>query len=193
MGSVSAKSDGCAAQATITLIEKHLWNVGEPELYDLGLILEKDGKQVDCLQSYFGLRSVWFDGMKFMINDKPVFQRLVLDQGFYPDGIYTAPTDEALKADIELSMAMGFNGARLHEKVFEARFLYHADHMATSAGAKWRTRRLTIAAILLSPISSTTGSLRSSAITARRASSVGARSTRPGTIRAARRRTTCCA
>ena len=44
MGSVSAKSDGCAAQATITLIEKHLWNVGEPELYDLGLILEKDGK-----------------------------------------------------------------------------------------------------------------------------------------------------
>jgi hypothetical protein len=56
-----------------------------------------------------------------------VFQRLVLDQGFYPDGIYTAPSDEALRRDIELSMAMGFNGARLHEKVFEPRFLYWAD------------------------------------------------------------------
>ena len=123
MGEASAASDGCAAQATVALSEKHLWNVGEPELYDLELTLEKDGKTVDTLKSYFGLRSVWFDGMKFMINDKPVFQRLVLDQGFYPDGIYTAPTDEALKGDIELSMAMGFNGARLHEKVFEARFL----------------------------------------------------------------------
>ena len=129
MGEASAAGDGCAAQLTITLGEKHLWNVGEPELYDLKITLEKDGMQTDCLQSYFGLRSVWFDGMKFMINDKPVFQRLVLDQGFYPDGIYTAPTDEALKRDIELSLAMGFNGARLHEKVFEARFLYHADHM----------------------------------------------------------------
>ena len=129
MGEASAASDGCAAQATVALSEKHLWNVGEPELYDLELTLEKDGKTVDTLKSYFGLRSVWFDGMKFMVNDKPVFQRLVLDQGFYPDGIYTAPTDEALKGDIELSMAMGFNGARLHEKVFEARFLYHADHM----------------------------------------------------------------
>ena len=129
MGEASANSDGCAAQVTIALAQKHLWNVGEPELYDLELTLEKDGVQVDCLRSYFGLRSVWFDGMKFMINDRPVFQRLVLDQGFYPDGIYTAPTDDALRGDIELSMAMGFNGARLHEKVFEARFLYHADHM----------------------------------------------------------------
>ena len=129
MGEASAASDGCAAQVTIHLKEKHLWNVGEPELYDLELSLEKDGETVDCLTSYFGLRSVWFDGMKFMINDRPVFQRLVLDQGFYPDGIYTAPTDEALRGDIELSMAMGFNGARLHEKVFEARFLYHADQL----------------------------------------------------------------
>lgn len=129
MGEASAASDGCTAEVTIPLYEKHLWNVGEPELYDLRLELEKEGEVTDHMESYFGLRSVWFDGMKFMINDKPVFQRLVLDQGFYPDGIYTAPTDEALKGDIELSMAMGFNGARLHEKVFEARFLYHADHL----------------------------------------------------------------
>ena len=56
-----------------------------------------------------------------------MFQRTILDQGFYPDGVYTAPSDEELIADIDRSMAMGFNGARLHEKVFEERFLYHAD------------------------------------------------------------------
>ena len=129
MGSAQAMSNGCAAQVTIVLDEKHLWNVGDPKLYDLTLETEKQGAVTDRLDSYFGLRSVWMDGMKFMLNGKPVFQRLVLDQGFYPDGIYTAPTDEALRGDIEMSMAMGFNGARLHEKVFEARFLYHADHL----------------------------------------------------------------
>ena len=129
MGSAQAMSNGCAAQVTIALDEKHLWNVGDPKLYDLTLETEKQGAVTDRLDSYFGLRSVWMDGMKFMLNGKPVFQRLVLDQGFYPDGIYTAPTDEALRGDIEMSMAMGFNGARLHEKVFEARFLYHADHL----------------------------------------------------------------
>ena len=79
------------------------------------------------MQSYFALRSVCFDGDKFLLNGKSVFMRMVLDQGFYPDGIYTAPTDEALHGDILLSKALGFNGARLHEKVFEERFLYHCD------------------------------------------------------------------
>jgi hypothetical protein len=63
------------------------------------------------------------------LNGKPVFQRLVLDQGFYPDGIWTAPSDEALRRDIELSKAAGFNGARLHMKVFEPRLLYWADKL----------------------------------------------------------------
>ena len=81
----------------------------------------------DKVESYFGMREVRLDGEKFLINDKSVFQRLVLDQGFYPDGIYTAPTEEALVKDVELSMAAGFNGARLHQKVFEPLFLYHCD------------------------------------------------------------------
>ena len=115
------------AEGTIKLTKTFLWNVGDGKLYDLQLLLVRDDEPVDSLSSYFGLRSIGFDGMKFVINGKPVFQRLVLDQGFYPDGIYTAPSDEALRRDIELSMAMGFNGARLHEKVFEPRFLYWAD------------------------------------------------------------------
>lgn len=116
-------------ELTIELSERHLWELGNPALYDLNITLQKDGVVCDRLASYFGLRSLGFEGRRFLLNGKPVFQRLVLDQGFYPDGIYTAPTDEDLRKDIELAMKMGFNGARLHQKVFEARYLYWADHM----------------------------------------------------------------
>ena len=76
---------------------------------------------VGLCSQLFGLRKITIAGNRFLINDRPVFHRLVLDQGFYPEGIYTAPSDEALRRDIELSMAAGFNGARLHQKVFEPR------------------------------------------------------------------------
>ncbi len=109
---------------TVPLAEQHLWDIGQGNLYDVSFTFGDDS-----VQSYFGLRDIAFDGMRFLLNGRPVFQRLVLDQGFYPDGIYTAPTDDALKKDIELSLALGFNGARLHEKVFEERYLYHADKM----------------------------------------------------------------
>jgi hypothetical protein len=79
--------------------------------------------------SYAGLRKFHIEGNRFYLNNKPIFLRFVLDQGFYPDGIWTAPSDAALKADIELSMLAGFNGARLHQKVFEERFHYWADRL----------------------------------------------------------------
>lgn len=113
----------------IDLREKHLWEVGSPFLYDLKLIVSRGAEKVDELTSYFGLRNVSLAGRCFLINGKRVFQRLILDQGFYPDGIWTAPSDEALKHDIEMSMAAGYNGARLHQKVFEPRFLYWADKL----------------------------------------------------------------
>jgi len=114
---------------TVDLSEVHLWEPRNPFLYELKFSLEKDGKQVDLVKSYSGLRKIHIQDKKVFINNKPIFQRLVLDQGYYPDGIYTAPTDEALKRDIQLSMKMGFNGARLHQKVFEPRFLYWADRL----------------------------------------------------------------
>ena len=80
-------------------------------------------------RTYAGMRAISIDGAAIKLNGKAVFQRLVLDQGYYPDGIMTAPSDAALREDIELSMAAGFNGARLHQKVFEERFLYHADQL----------------------------------------------------------------
>lgn len=122
-GNANAYSHG---QVTITLplSELHLWGIGEGNLYDLELRFEDD-----LVQSYFGMREIQIDGEKILLNGKPVFQRLVLDQGYYPDGIYTAPDEESMIHDIEISLQAGFNGARLHQKVFEPRFLYHCDKM----------------------------------------------------------------
>ena len=121
-GAASHISGGGTAVLTVNLQEKHLWEVGNGRLYDLVLKYDRD-----VVKSYFGLRSLQLEGRKFLINGKSVFQRLVLDQGFYPDGIYTAPSDVELENDIRRSLAMGFNGARLHEKIFEERFLYYCD------------------------------------------------------------------
>lgn len=124
MGSYTVKNASGKLIFTVDLKEKYLWEVGKGNLYDVEFTFGEDK-----VNSYFGLREVRLDGHKFLINGKSVFQRLVLDQGFYPDGIYTAPTDDDLIGDIKLSLAVGFNGARLHEKIFEERFLYHADKM----------------------------------------------------------------
>ncbi len=111
-------------QFTLRLNEIHLWEIGKGRLYDVAFTFG-----VDAVKSYFGLRNVELKGQKFLLNGKSLFQRTVLDQGFYPDGIYTAPTDEALKNDILLSLSCGFNGARPHEKIFEERYFYHADKL----------------------------------------------------------------
>lgn len=115
--------------AVLRLPSVRLWQPGKPYLYTLTIEVIRKGKVTDSVRSYFGMRTLAIEGNRFLINGKPVFQRLILDQGFYPDGIYTARTDEDLKRDIELSMAAGFNGARLHQKVFEPRLLYWADKL----------------------------------------------------------------
>lgn len=134
-GEASVKAEHGVATVTLALSEVHLWDAGAGNLYDLTLSFGED-----TVKSYAGLREVSIDGMRVLLNGRPVFQRLVLDQGFYPDGIYTAPDEAALVRDIELSLAAGFNGARLHEKVFEPRFLYHCDrlgYLAWGEMANW--------------------------------------------------------
>ena len=129
--SVAAHLD-LAPRLTLSIPEdrRRLWSVSDPHLYDIEISLrDADGAVVDSATSYAGLRSVAIDGQKVKLNGETVFQRLVLDQGYYPDGVMTAPTDAALIADIQMSQDVGFNGARLHQKVFEERFLYHADRM----------------------------------------------------------------
>ena len=117
-------TNGNTVSITMKLKELHLWEVGNGRLYDMEL--EFAG---DKVHTYFGMREVRIDGRKVLINGKSVYQRLVLDQGLYPDGIYTAKDEKALINDIEISLAAGFNGARLHQKIFEPLFLYHADRL----------------------------------------------------------------
>lgn len=118
------------AQVVLPIRKPRLWSPEDPFLYDVKYIVkEKSGKVIDEVSSYAGMRKVHVANGYFYLNNQPYFQRLVLDQGFYPDGIWTAPSDEALKRDIEMSIAVGFNGARLHQKVFEERFYYWADKL----------------------------------------------------------------
>ena len=124
VGTASTEALGQTATLTLNLSEKHLWEVGKGGLYSLNLSFGGDE-----ISSYFGLREVKLTDNAININGEPVFQRLVLDQGFYPDGIYTAPSAEALKNDILLSMEVGFNGARLHQKIFEPLFLHYCDEL----------------------------------------------------------------
>jgi Glycosyl hydrolases family 2, sugar binding domain/Glycosyl hydrolases family 2/Glycosyl hydrolases family 2, TIM barrel domain len=133
---VSSAQAGLGLDFSVRLVlpipatQRRLWSPEDPFLYRLELdLVDEHGDRVDHARSYAGLRSIAIDGRAVLLNGEPVFQRLVLDQGYYPDGVMTAPTDEALVRDIELSKAAGFNGARLHQKVFEERFLYHCDRL----------------------------------------------------------------
>jgi beta-galactosidase/beta-glucuronidase len=105
------------------------WSPEDPHLYNLELrILDAHSQVVDAARSYAGLRSVQVDGDRLLLNGAPRYLGFVLDQGFHPDGIWTAPSDDDLRRDIEVAKAMRFNGARLHQKVFEPRFHAWADH-----------------------------------------------------------------
>jgi hypothetical protein len=129
VGSDSCPVSGRKHHLVINLSRKRLWQPGAPFLYDLKFTLARGAETVDEMSSYFGLRSVSIQGRAILINGQRIFQRLILDQGFYADGEWTAPSDQELKLDIERSLAAGFNGARLHQKVFEPRYLYWADKL----------------------------------------------------------------
>jgi beta-galactosidase/beta-glucuronidase len=119
-----------AGPAVLPIDAPRLWRPGDPFLYDLELRVATAGGEVfDTVESYAGLRKVHIEGNQILLNNEPLYQRLVLDQGFYSDGIWTAPADDAMRRDIELAMGAGFNGARLHQKVFEERFHYWADRL----------------------------------------------------------------
>ncbi len=106
------------------------WHPGNPRLYDLTLeVLDDAGRVLDRVSSYFGMRSVSTHDGHVLLNGRPIFQRLVLDQGFFPQSGYTAPSDDAIRADIELAQQLGFNGARKHQKIEDPRYLYWADRL----------------------------------------------------------------
>ena len=97
-----ASSHGGLANVKLTIPHCNLWSPEEPYLYELEFRLTSDEDTIDLVKSYFGFREIQIDGNKILLNSKNRFLRLVLDQGFYPDGIYTAPSDKGLKSDIEM-------------------------------------------------------------------------------------------
>jgi beta-galactosidase/beta-glucuronidase len=106
------------------------WSPEEPNLLDLRLeLLDTEGRALDVVDSYFGMRKIEVRDGRVFLNNRPLYQRLVLDQGYFPGGILTAPSDDDLRRDIELAKEMGFNGARKHQKVEDPRFLYWADRL----------------------------------------------------------------
>jgi beta-galactosidase/beta-glucuronidase len=117
------------AKIMLNIPHPKLWSIDDPHLYELQVKLTDKNGVVDSIKSYFGLRDAHLDGNRFLLNNEIRFLRTVLDQGYYPEGIYTASSDESLRRDIEISKAMGFDGARLHQKIFDPRFLYWADKL----------------------------------------------------------------
>jgi len=138
----SSKTEAPAQPALLRISKADLrkWSPEDPILYDLDLEVSDGHGEADVVHSYFGIRNVSIVGDEILLNGRRRFLRLVLDQGYYPDGIYTAPSDDDLRRDIRSSKEMGFDGARLHQKVFEPRFLYWADrlgYLVTGEYADW--------------------------------------------------------
>jgi beta-galactosidase/beta-glucuronidase len=112
------------------LNEQRLWAPWEPTLYDLTIeLVNSQGRVLDRVESYFGQRKVSVHDGRIHLNNYPYYLRLVLDQGYWPESLLTPPSDEAMQLDIKMSKAMGFNGARKHQKTEDPRWLYWADRL----------------------------------------------------------------
>ncbi len=133
-GKTIARADGePGAEITVRLPNARLWSPDSPHLYDLQVSL-LDGQKLDEVKSYFGMRKVSLgkdeNGItRIFLNNKPLFMFGPLDQGFWPDGLYSSPTDEALRYDIEVTKRLGFNMCRKHVKIEPQRWYYWADRL----------------------------------------------------------------
>jgi len=129
-----AEKTGADTSVTLSISDPEMWSPSHPFLYDLKLTVMRKGKAVDEVKSYFAMRKISIapdaNGIqKMMLNNKFLFEFGPLDQGWWPDGLYTAPTDAALKFDIEKAKDMGFNMIRKHIKVEPARWYYYCDQL----------------------------------------------------------------
>lgn len=106
-----------------------LWSPEYPNLIEAALTLIQNDETIDEVQSYAGLRSVGIEGGRFLLNGRPYYLRLVLEQGYWPQSHLAAPSVEALRREVELTKELGFNGVRIHQKVEDPRYLYWCDRL----------------------------------------------------------------
>ncbi|PYZ97528.1 glycoside hydrolase family 2 [Alteribacter lacisalsi] len=131
----SIKLNGSRGTRSISLHDFHvhdegrLWSPEHPNLYDVVFRLKEDGQVTDEAASYFGMRKISVENGVVMLNNRPYYMKLVLDQGYFPQGLLTSPSDEDIKKDVELTKEMGFNGARKHQKIEDPRYLYWTDKL----------------------------------------------------------------
>ncbi len=131
---VGTATGGVGDVIRLAVADVRAWSPDDPFLYDLTATLRRGDEVVDVVQSYFALRSIEMakdaDGFnRFFLNGEPIFHFGPLDQGWWPDGLYTAPTDAALRYDVEVTHRMGFNMARKHVKIEPRRWYYHCDQL----------------------------------------------------------------
>ncbi|MBI3666580.1 MAG: glycoside hydrolase family 2, partial [Acidobacteria bacterium] len=115
--------------AVVIVPDPQLWSPASPNLYDVTFQLRRSGQTIDRVSSYFGLRRVAVEGGQVVLNNRPTYLKMVLDQGYWPESNLTPPSDDAIQYDIRLTKEMGFNGARKHQKLEDPRYLYWADKM----------------------------------------------------------------
>lgn len=105
------------------------WSPEHPNLYDITFTLRDGDRVLDEVSSYFGMRKISIESGKLCLNNRAYYMKLVLDQGYFPDGNLTPPSDDAIRRDVELTKEMGFNGARKHQKLEDPRYLYWCDKL----------------------------------------------------------------
>lgn len=132
---LSVRLAGCHTTAIISMVDPkgiediHLWSPKDPALYDLDVRLEKDGRTLDDVRSYFGMRKIEVRNGYILLNNRACYLRMVLDQGYWPDTLITPPSEEAIRSDIEWTLKLGYNGARKHQKIEDPLYYYWADKM----------------------------------------------------------------
>jgi beta-galactosidase/beta-glucuronidase len=129
VATTTVPSESERATVVAGISNPRLWSLASPNLYDVAFELRRGNEVLDRVKSYFGVRSVSTEDGRVLLNGRPVYLKFVLDQGYWPDSNLTPPSDEAIQYDIKMTKAMGFNGARKHQKVADPRYLYWADKM----------------------------------------------------------------
>jgi beta-galactosidase/beta-glucuronidase len=141
IGTCANQINGAVCSLHLPLEKPRIWSPDDPHLYDLEVRLYQGDTLLDRVGSYAGLRSISLRKGRFHLNGEPTYLVMVLDQGYWPEGFLTAPSDEALRRDVEITKEMGFNGARKHQKIEDPRWLYWCDRLGLLVWAEMPNAR----------------------------------------------------